>query len=1388
MSAIIATAQNYWISTNALTITLNALGEANRIQASVASGAQIMCYIRGVESLGYDEGHNYRRWPLTVSPTYFNTNTEKYLYVVIPRTTAIGTQAMVWFPSQKLDVYGHAIDAQGEPGEQVGNPDYYYIWLQGIISGSGAAGTTERTWLQRAQTGTLATDEAISPDGGTWYRWDAISQTVAFLKDIWMETTSTFRNLMLGGRNLTGVAIDNTTPEDSTTHVATPAYINSITNDHYLRKDQDDVTPYSLGVEQDLAVGGDFAVDGNARVDGILRALAKILTNKIESEHYEGGWDNPFGSGFQINERSTDHVSYLTVDNLFVRMKAVFTELEIRKISYAGGNIIFSHAGSKIVAVKPIYDTCDLEFDGNKAVFSGSTQFDETTLRINAGAAFDGTTLKCDEATQVVVGYRCYLMKDDGTTATENWWRVDDQARCQTFNIDETGTYHNVSNSFYWRRVMGVGTELLEDGLNYDYVDLSVEDAIQGSTVPQAGDTIVQMGNRTDTERQGFISIQVVGEYAPSFEVYKGVNSYSLSGKRKICISPKYTEIRANKIVETTETGDYPMPHYRIEAWHTGMQCYYYDVVQHKGSSWLCTYPESGIGGVPYTTEEPSEFATYWEVYAAKGKDGSTAAIAQCTPQVVSIPTDSDGKVLKDFRQVVPLTISTNNEELSMFEVTILSGGENVELGPATLESHAGSKTTFSGNTAVIGDASFSGSTLIIDDDGSTLVSKTLIVKGTKNATITEHICEIQIKGYDSEMNEYVAKTSISIIRNAEGQKGQNGQNGADGSDGADGDDAVNISLTPQSVILTQNEAGQMPTLTDANTTINVKKGDVDVSSQASIISATPSTYVVSGVTYNTCSCSISGKKVIITAIDQHGTETISGETINKYAEQGYIDIVVRYRNVDTTVRFNFYCNLLGTWKREVVGDAETVAAQKVNYIYDPANPNQVVKQSDYGEYKRSSSENLARLNREVEDPTTGLITKTSELKQTADGLTSEVTQIKTGKNLLKGALSADGWYSENTVPYTAHPGMVAPVVDDEGWFNTAQSYHNFLLRSVTLTNGKTYVLSLYSKTTSSFTVTIWKSASSASDWSLIKSVEIPSGSSTNRRYVAFTWTGNTDTFLLAFPVKTLRYPQLELGSTPTAFDVDSATETSSRISQSADHIEAKVQNTGVDITNGLIRLTGGKVEIEESVEVPTVLSMNDDMYTQIQAGGLEIRSKKSPSFGLFQLNSNNEIILTMYDANGNCVVSLGGSPSAHINGEWKTMKLKAVDPSVVSGGLSEFTNNGDGTPTYQLRLGKTTNSGSVLQYFTPSGLETTDSTVKGRDNCVFTSKTGTSYTNVSQENSAIAALSPISAGWYVLPNNGIFMQDINGNYRVIIYQYNSSGRLIQTIEHQFTA
>ena len=74
----IAQSKDYWVAPNAIYITLNAMGDANRVQASVASGAAIMCYLKnnaGDVLLDYDSAHQFQTWPLYLSPTYFNTDT-----------------------------------------------------------------------------------------------------------------------------------------------------------------------------------------------------------------------------------------------------------------------------------------------------------------------------------------------------------------------------------------------------------------------------------------------------------------------------------------------------------------------------------------------------------------------------------------------------------------------------------------------------------------------------------------------------------------------------------------------------------------------------------------------------------------------------------------------------------------------------------------------------------------------------------------------------------------------------------------------------------------------------------------------------------------------------------------------------------------------------------------------------------------------------------------------------------------------------------------------------------------------------------------------------------------------------------------------------------------
>ena len=643
MAAIIATAQNYWISTSALTITLNALGEANRVQASVASGAQIMCYIRGVDGLDFDEGHNYRRWPLTVSPTFFNTNTEKYLYVVIPRTTAIGTQAMVWFPSVKLDVYGCAIDEEGEPAEQVGNPDYYYIWLQGIISSSGASGNTPRTWQQQPQTGTLATDEAINPAGGEWYRWDAISQTVTFLKDIWMDAASTFRNLILGGKTLTGVAVDDTTPADSTTHVVTPAYLRTQYSNKYIRKDQDDSTPYNLGVEQSLNVGKDLAVDGDATIVGTTRA------NVVQSDNYTG--DGVADTGYRLTKDDGTGSSKLTVDNLYVRKKATFEELEVRKETAIAGNQIYSSAANIILRTD--------YFDANGQLMGYSTivvpyllkrvPFLLRMLSRASRTGFFGRERRLRmflEAEDIpnIRRVRCYFLAKDDDRTIDNLWQCNEQgadmARCQTMNLHNSnrstyihGMETKLGNIYWWRKLCGVSSKPVTidgDDREYHYFDVMFNynaeqqyrqqgqqcpwaDVASGD-IPCAGDHVVQFGNDLNPDRMNLIAVEVNSSSdAPAHKWYRGIYTFDLSrcwwggNPRKDMISAASgVEFYGPSFKVQTEYGIAKVPKDRDEVnWsdiatqrddygeHPDVRkCYSYDAITHGGCRWLCLLPD----------------------------------------------------------------------------------------------------------------------------------------------------------------------------------------------------------------------------------------------------------------------------------------------------------------------------------------------------------------------------------------------------------------------------------------------------------------------------------------------------------------------------------------------------------------------------------------------------------------------------------------------------------------------------------------------------------------------------------------------------------------------------------------------------------------------------
>lgn len=225
----------------------------------------------------------------------------------------------------------------------------------------------------------------------------------------------------------------------------------------------------------------------NIDEQGAADLLSILVRDGMESANFSTG---ALGAGFCL-KKDENGDSYLEVDRMLVRKVATFIELLIQKIKYVGGQIILTPASMSCSSVEDL---------GNY--------------------------------------YRCYFENTDGEKTIEQEFVVGDLARAQTFNVKE-GVNENVTNTYYWRAVVGVGD---------NYIDLSKTDCDAGSTEPQTGDDIVQLGNKSDATRQAAIILSAYGNDAPYFKLYRGINSYSLDGKEFVSFSRSEVMIIADTI------------------------------------------------------------------------------------------------------------------------------------------------------------------------------------------------------------------------------------------------------------------------------------------------------------------------------------------------------------------------------------------------------------------------------------------------------------------------------------------------------------------------------------------------------------------------------------------------------------------------------------------------------------------------------------------------------------------------------------------------------------------------------------------------------------------------------------------------------------------------
>lgn len=257
----------------------------------------------------------------------------------------------------------------------------------------------------------------------------------------------------------------------------------------------------SLLLRGALEIGKYSAGKSGAKVgeDGAAELLSVLVRGLVTAKGIQspGFSTGALGTGLCL-KMDENGDSYIEVDRMLVRKVAEFIQLVIQEIKHVGGQIVLTLASMKCIRVE---DTGD--------------------------------------------SYRCYFEATDGEKTVENQFVAGDQARAQTFNVKE-GVNENVKNTYYWRLVTGVGD---------NYIDLSKTDCDAGSTVPAAGDEIVQLGNRNDVARQAAIILSAYGNDAPYFKMYRGINSYKLEGKEFVNLSREDVMIISDNIkLSTGET------------------------------------------------------------------------------------------------------------------------------------------------------------------------------------------------------------------------------------------------------------------------------------------------------------------------------------------------------------------------------------------------------------------------------------------------------------------------------------------------------------------------------------------------------------------------------------------------------------------------------------------------------------------------------------------------------------------------------------------------------------------------------------------------------------------------------------------------------------------
>lgn len=310
--------------------------------------------------------------------------------------------------------------------------------------------------------------------------------------------------------------------------------------------------------------------------DGLIPKVELKLNEKIEQGVYQ---------------RVTNTVNKITEGNFF---GDVLESDVVNVIKKAGREFFISKIFSDIsndfitflkgigAKAKSFFTGIDNEGDLNNTgeittkdlIVTGTARF--LTLEIAKAKAAGGVIVQSiadfhiDDVEETEEGYVCYQVAEKDGVKLRQMCQEGDQMLCYGAFNTEIKTAGN-NSQFYWRYVSKAPLETEMRYLEYDKateclkIVLSKGDCAGYSTAPQRGDGLVQMGHRTDKERQSVIvlaaTFPLLDDLKPPYWAkYTGINNYELTAHRETFFSKDKNQI-IGTLLTKAEDGTYqPIP------------------------------------------------------------------------------------------------------------------------------------------------------------------------------------------------------------------------------------------------------------------------------------------------------------------------------------------------------------------------------------------------------------------------------------------------------------------------------------------------------------------------------------------------------------------------------------------------------------------------------------------------------------------------------------------------------------------------------------------------------------------------------------------------------------------------------------------------------------